>query len=137
MKIEIPAWKFIPLALALWLAIGAPHGGGCSVVVPAAGPRQLLVVRETADTTPEFGRYLTELRAGETAKYLKEKKHTLEILDQNGKDENGQPAAELVKYQPFSPPELFIIAPPDKLLSRQKLPPNPAELLAAVKANGG
>jgi len=77
------------------------------------------------------------LRAGETAKYLKEKQHTLLILDKDAKDENGNPSETLAKYAPYTPPELLIIAPPNKLLSREKMPPTSAEFLSAVQAKGG
>ena len=52
-----------------------------------AGPRTILLVREASDVTPAMARAEGQLRAGDAAKYLAEKKHKLLILS----DDQGLP----------------------------------------------
>lgn len=48
---------------------------------PTPGPKWILIVHETADTTPEIARLIVNLRTGDNAKYITENKHRLWILD--------------------------------------------------------
>lgn len=131
----------IPLILALialWILLGGKLPWNPLVPpAPEVGTRNVLIVRETEDTTPEQARLATALRTGAHAEYLKTKGHTLRILDDDAVNENGQPVAELAKYKPFTIPELLIIAPPDKLLHRGPLPATAEAVIETLKANGG
>lgn len=122
----LKALGVVLICVAVWIAVS---GGGGGILAPS-GPRVALAVRETADVTPAMARMTTALRAGEPAKYFKEKGHTLVILD---KDEVGSYS----KFAPFSTPELLIISPPDTLLHREKLPDTAEGVLSVLKANGG
>lgn len=132
------------LAVALLLLVGVPFAGGvegCRLpnVVAPSGPRVALIVHEQESDTAAWGAFVTALRDGEPSKYITEHKHSLLILDDDGKDENGQPSPFLAKFAPYKVPELLILSPPDKLLHREPLPADPKAdaVLAALKANGG
>lgn len=130
----------LPLVLALvglWLVFGGQTGGCVPVIGVPAGPRTVLIVREASDSTTETARVLTTaLRTGESAKYLAAKGHSLLILDDDSKDENGQPSPVLAKFAPFAVPELLIIAG-DKAIHREKCPATADAVLAVLKAKGG
>lgn len=145
-KVELTLWQVLLVVAGFWVlssggvslpSIGDWKWPSFSILGPSSGPRELLVVHETGDESPAKSALFIELRAGDAAKYLKEKQHSLLILDKDAKDESGNPAEPLAKFAPFTPPELLIIAPPNKLLSRQKMPATSADFLAAVKAKGG
>lgn len=111
---------------------------GLPVVGPAEGPREVLIVRESADATPAEAMALTALRAGEPAKYLKEKGHSLTVLDKDAVGPDGQPSPAVTKHQPYgSLPELLIVAPPGKVLWRGPLPATSAGVLEVLKGHGG
>lgn len=119
--------KLLIVALA-WLLLG---GKLPSFDLSPGGPRNVLIVHESSDQTPDFAAMVRDLRTGPHADYLKSKGHSLLILD----DELNQPA--LTPYRPFATPELLIVAPPSKLLSRSPLPATASEVMAAIKAKGG
>lgn len=138
MKQRNPLLDFWLALLALWLLFGGQMQG-CSldwlpVVGPVAGPRHVLIVREAGDVNLAMDAMFVALRKD---KYFAEKGHKLTILDDEAKDPDGSASDFLDKFKPLAPPELLIIAPPDKLLSRQKLPADAAGVLTVLKANGG
>lgn len=123
------------IAAGAWLLWS---GGNWSIpgFVPA-GPKTVLIVRETEDTTPEQAIVATGLRAGAHADYLKSKGHSLLILDDDAVNEAGQPLPLLAKFKPYSVPELLIVSPPDRLIHREPLPASADAVMAAIKAKGG
>lgn len=131
-------WTWLVL-LAIPLAMFAGGMDGCTLpgVLTPSGPRTVLIVREASDSTSETARTLTTaLRTGEPAKYIAAKGHSLLILDDDSKDENGQPSPVLAKFAPFAVPELLIIAG-DKAIHREKCPATADGVLAVLKAKGG
>lgn len=123
---------FVLLALFVLAQLG-PGG-----IVGPPGPRLLLVVYESSQMTPATAQVLTGLRDGAPAAYLKEKGHTLQILDKDAKGPDGQPVPAVTRWQPYSSlPELLIVAPPEKLLHRAPLPGNADGVLQLLKQHGG
>lgn len=82
--------------LAVLLLRGGCDGVGISV---GSGPRDVLLVYESADNSPAFARLVLDLRDGAAAKYLAEKKHALTIIDRDTPDPNGDRAKVLAKWQ--------------------------------------
>lgn len=107
------------------------------------GALSLLLIHETADTTPEFARLITDLRT-DHADYLKSKSHTLSILQDDDKDENGNPSSLVAAWRPFYSglklPALLIIDPRVKLVvHKQSLEPTATaeQIMSRVKELGG
>lgn len=88
--------KIAMVALLAALALRGCVSGG---VVPAVGPRSVVLVYESADNTPEFAAMVLDLRDGEAAKYLTEKKHSLTVIDRDAPDPNGDRSKLLAKWQ--------------------------------------
>lgn len=128
-------WQWIVIFFAAVVIVFGGKGG--SPFAPATGPRDLLIVHESGDTTPDLARVITALRTGTAAQYLAEKKHTLTILDDEATDADGKPAPLLEQFKPYTVPELLIIAPPNKVLKREPLPASADGVLSSLKANGG
>lgn len=108
------------------------------------GKRAVLIVRETADTTPEMSRLVVGLRTGASAAYLLSKGHTLAILDDDAVDENGQPAASVKAWEPFykdlTLPALLIIDPATRTLVHREALGAAAtadSVIATIKGKGG
>lgn len=59
-----------------------------------AGPRTVLIVHETAETTAEWARTINALRTGPQSQYLKDKQHRLFILDDDSVGSDGRPSLE-------------------------------------------
>jgi hypothetical protein len=59
-------------------------------VPPVTGPRSIVILRESRDTTPDFARTINNLRYGANADYLTSKKHNLIILDVDTKTGSGE-----------------------------------------------
>lgn len=120
------------------LVLFALGGGGVPFVPSTPGVRNIVVLREAADTTPDLARLTTALRAGEPAKYLKEKGHKLLILDDDSLDENGQPPKLLTTLLALNPPlpSLFVLNG-DAVLHQGPLPASADEVLNIIKRNGG
>jgi hypothetical protein len=59
-----------------------------------AGPRTLLIVHETADTTAHWAQTLNRLRTGPQAQYLASKSHRLFVLDDDSVGSDGKPSLE-------------------------------------------
>ena len=130
--------KTIYIVLIALAFLAYRHWDKVGTVISAPGPRTVLIVRESAATTPVLARTLTALRDGASAAYLKEKGHSLLILDKDSIGPDGSPATVVEKWKPFNQlPELLIISPPDKLLHRGKLPESADGVLQILNANGG
>lgn len=126
----IPILAFAAAALLMWgdLLPAVPWAWGVS-----SGPRQILIVHESHSQTPAMSDLVRDLRTGPNHAYLASKSHPEpKILD---KETPGAP--ELAKFGPLNPPELLIIAPPDRVLSRAPLPATADEVIAQLKAQGG
>ena len=122
------AWRYaLIIFLAILVALG---GGGGGPFGPSSGPREVLIVRESANDTPDLTGLLVELQTGPPSQLIEGKGHTLTILDEEDVTLN-PPRAD------NSPAELIIKAQPDKVLARQPLPATAAEVLAILKAKGG
>ena len=123
---SLTEWALIGILLVLPFA----DVGGCAILSPS-GPRLLYVVREASQVTPELAALSIALRDGPAADYLKSKSHNLLILDNDD--------SAVAKFAPWdnSKPELLIVAPPDKLLSREPLPPTANAVLSSLKSHGG
>jgi hypothetical protein len=124
--------------LGLFLLGYVVFGGGLldGVVGPSAGPRIVMVVHETADDTPAVANQIALLRIGAHEAYLRDKQHTLDVLDDDKVGPDGQPPALLAKCKPYAMPEVLVIAPPDKLLARQPFTTANAAM-DLLKKNGG
>lgn len=108
------------------------------------GKRTLLIVRETADSTPAMARLVTSLRQPPHATYITSKGHSLAILDDDSVDENGQPTPRLEAWRPhfqgMTLPALFVIdATTNAIVHKQSIPADTTadSLMAIVKAHGG
>lgn len=103
---------------------------------PVVGPLKLFVVYESQQTTPEFSRMSTALRAGPEAAYLKGKGHSLEFLDP---DVHAQQLAKVGLPGKTDVPFLGIINSAGQVVSRQKLekPMSGASVLDLIKKAGG
>jgi hypothetical protein len=122
----MPERSSVIMRLLLILLILHFSGGGSS----APGERQMLVVHETADSSPAMANEILALRSGAHEAYLKEKGHVLDIPD----DE--KPAPILDKFKPYALPEVLIILPPDKVLAREPFTTADAAM-DLLKRNGG
>lgn len=146
-----PAQRLRGLCLSLLVVTAVVMASGQGFQLPwinlplinAPGPRTVVIVHEVQDQTPAMDRLITELRDGEPAKYFAEKGHKLLILDEQQKDENNQPAPDLMKWhealEGMKPPVL-IVAAGDRVLHRQSFSPESftgAKAVEVVKANGG
>jgi hypothetical protein len=104
------------------------------------GQKHIVILRETADDTPEQARMWNLLRTGEHAAYLKSKGHKLEILDDDSVDQNGQPSKLVEGLKPLatSLPFLFILEPSDgRPLHSQAVPATAAQVMEVIKSHGG
>lgn len=113
------------------------------VVVPEVqdGPRQILIVHESLDRTPEVAAIFTALRAGEPAKYIADNGHTLAILDDDTGNPDGAPAEILAKHKAAIDlaglPCVLIIDPAGKVLGSSKLPESADGVIELLKRHGG
>lgn len=123
-----------------------PPGPNPPTPVPPVveGKRALLIVRESADTTPAMARLMTALRNPPHSTYLTSKAHTLSVIDDDAVDENGQPTAVLASWRPhfqgMTLPVLFVIDPATKTLIHKQsftdaVPA--AGIIDILKAHGG
>jgi hypothetical protein len=67
---------------------------------PNAGPRQLLIFRESADDTPLQKLTFSGLQFGIQSSYLKSKGHAFFLYDDDDKDSQGNPAAIVEQWRP-------------------------------------
>lgn len=126
--------RLLLVAGLAWLLLS--QGKGCDAVsVP--GVRQIVIVHEAQEQTPEFSRMATALRVGPPGEYLKSKGHSLLILDDDAVDADGKPSPLLAPFRPLNPPELIIVQPPTKVLYRGKLIDDANAVVDEVKRHGG
>lgn len=108
------------------------------------GKRALLIIRESADSTPAVARMITNLRNPPNSDYLKSKGHTLAVLDDDSVDADGKPSAIVEAWRPqfagMTLPVLFVIDPNgNKLVAKQSISATATadEVMKILKANGG
>lgn len=95
-RVPFPVLPVVAFVLLLLLM------GGDSLVSSGGmmpGPRHIEIIRESATQTPEMARAIVNLRTGEAAKYLKEKSHSLSVVDPDAKDKEGNASAELAPWK--------------------------------------
>lgn len=143
------------LIVALLLCLGAVLVGqrGCAMpewaswsALTPSGPRVGVLVRESFDDTAQQARMINDLRSGPAAKYLAEKGHTLNILDDDETDPSDKPLPVLVSNGlagafangQHKPPELLLFSG-DKSLGKITIPADATAdtVIAAFKAHGG
>jgi hypothetical protein len=149
--IDVRKWIWIPLVtFALGMVLGVA-GSKCDftpvppkppVVVPEVeGPRKVLIVNETLDRTPEVAAIFTQLRAGESAKYLADKKHELLILDDDASTPDGKAVELLDKHRDaFAAtglPCVLVIHPDGRVLGAAKLPQTADGVIEFLRQHGG
>lgn len=117
---------------------------GLPSVGPKAGPRGVVILRESSNDDPKFGVLITKLQGPETAEYRKERGHQFSVLDAQSKKANEQAAVakwiEIVGTFNESDRWLFIYDLKSRaVLAKQKLPADATveTILAALKAKGG
>lgn len=77
-----------------------PPGPEVPPVPPVvAGPRQVLILRESANDTPAMGRLINSLQAGKGREYLKSKGHSGFVLDVDAKGPDGQVPANVAAWK--------------------------------------
>jgi hypothetical protein len=106
------------------------------------GTREIVIIRETADTTSDQARMLVMLRVGIAAEYLSAKGHKLAILDDDAVDETGQPSRYVGEWlkivQGIPLPAMAIVDKATQtVLDKRPLPATPDEFLEAVRKAGG
>lgn len=120
--------------------VPVPPGPPTPVPTPpvVAGKREIVIVRETAQPTPESARLWNALRTGPQGSYLRSKGHTLDILDADN------PSPQVAKWRPHFTglplPALFIIEPTTRdLLLKESLEPTATadQVIAKLKEHGG
>lgn len=107
-----------------------------------SGKKTAVILRETADQTPEMARMVVSLRTGPTQSYLSSKGHQLLILDKDSKDENGQVPATLARVQQATAgkplPQLVILdQATGAVQSVEPLGSNPDFVVELIKRTGG
>lgn len=111
---------------------------------PPVGQRAVLILRESAETTPALARLLTSLRAGTQAAYLKSKGHSLSILDDDAVDPTGKPSPAVESWRPhfagMKLPAVIIYDPATKSILDKRIIVDTTTadgIIELVKAAGG
>lgn len=107
--------SWLPIVAVIGLVLFATKGDGCKnppfPPTVTQGPKTVLLWYETKDAPLSFQSTITQLRAGESAKYLEAKGHLLLILDDDPNWETSLPgvkaAMEAVKVK--GPPAVAIV----------------------------
>jgi len=73
------------------------------VVVPVDGPRKILIAYESTNAPASFKGTLVSMRSGANEAALKAKGHTLDIIDLDEKDKDGQPSKAAKDYRAAYP----------------------------------
>lgn len=66
-----------------------------------AGPRTIILLRESAEDTPSMGRLINSLQAGKAREYLRSKGHSCFVLDDDAVNSAGQPSELVAKWKAF------------------------------------
>lgn len=108
------------------------------------GKRALLIIRESADATPAMARLITALRNPPHSVYLKDKGHTLSILDDDSVDKDGRPTPAVeawrAQFKDLPLPVLFVIdAAQGNHIHKQSLAPTATagDVIEVLKKFGG
>lgn len=117
---------------------------------PVSGPRNVLVVYESARQTPAMNIFFNQFRNGTYNQYVKDHKHIVDFLDDNMVDRNNKPAPSVEAWRPFYKdlglPAVVIVDPTTRtVITKESLKgpdgniiPNAAnKLLELLKASGG
>lgn len=110
---------------------------------PTPGARLVLLIRETANSTPELRQAIIALRVGPHADYLKSRGHTLTVLDDDAVGPDGKPAPILEKWKPhyqnLNLPALILADGTGKVLAASPLSDKATadEVIDAIKKAGG
>lgn len=132
-----PADKALWAALVVLVLLRATGGG---LVAPAiAGPARVVIVHETADDTVAQRDMLAEIQIGKgpVAEYLKSKGHTIQVLDDDTQDENGQRVVDEAWLEGVRLPAVVILdATSRQAQQRGQLPATPDGLLGWLKGKG-
>lgn len=123
---------------------GPGPGPGPQPPLPVVeGKRAVLIIRETADSTPAIGRAVTALRNPPHSEYLKSKGHTLSILDDDSVGPDGKPAPAVEAWRPqfagMTLPVVFIIdQATNTLVHKESMADLTADkVMDLLKKNGG
>lgn len=108
---------------------------------PTPGKRTVVILHESEDATPQFSRMVNGLRSGDNAKYLKDRGHTLLIIDDDTTDEIGRPLEVVTQLSAdgLPMPALFVLDEGGAVVHKQPLSPeaNAAGVMEVLKGNGG
>lgn len=108
--------------------------------VVVEGKRLIVILHETADTTPAEAAIFTALRVGEQARYLADKGHSLLILDDDAEGPSGESVALVarLKAEGVPLPAQFVLDPATKsVLGKQPLSSSAAGVVEFAKGYGG
>ena len=105
------------------------------VIVPPipAGPRQVLILRESSEDTPTLARLFTSLQAGKLNAYLRSKGHSAFVLDD---DDESQKVKDWNKALGIKLPALAILDDKGAILYKTTLPDNASDedVMTVLKA---
>jgi hypothetical protein len=106
------------------------------------GAKRIVVIREAMEPTPELSRTLVLLQSGPVADYFKSKGHTVQIFDDEAKDEQGNPSAYVQAWlKILGDKPLPAVAIEDvttrNVVHKDKLPASADAVLSIVKGVGG
>lgn len=109
---------------------------------PVVGQKGVVIIRETAESTPAMARLVTSLWTGLPSQYIRDKKHKLEILDDDSVGSDGKPTPAVEAWRPvFSGMALPVLVIYDlrtrNVLSREPLPATGEAVVEAIKKAGG
>ena len=98
-----------------------------------AGPRQVLILRESSEDTPTLARLFTSIQAGKLNAYLRSKGHSAFVLDD---DDESQKVKDWNKALGIKLPALAILDDKGAILYRTTLPDNASDedVMTVVKA---
>jgi hypothetical protein len=135
----IRPWTVLAWVLVVWLASGAKSPLELAIWW-APGPRVIVVVMESEETTPQQGRLYTAMRASATSGEWRIKGHEVFILDKDQRTADEKPARWLVQWpqwQQHQLPVLMIGTAAGRLLYSGPLPESISEVQRVVAQYGG
>jgi hypothetical protein len=136
-------WTTFDWLLAAVVVVLLLQGSGSMQGCGGGGATQFYIVRESLNDSNQFASVLADLRSGPVADELKANGYQLVVLDDDAKNQDGQPVPQLVKFGVYSKIDndrriLLYTKPPDTLVGQEDLPPDVTadSVLAAIKARG-